>query len=112
MAVRDTKRKEDLKIVQQALELYYERYGRVPHLLADSTSRLWRRNLKGELKELLNIKEIPVDPINNEVYHHSYDGSLDREQSHALSAVLENPIDPDGSSYVIYGGHRRPIIKK
>jgi len=110
MVARDAKRKQDLRIVQQALESYYEKYGRVPYLLADSTNSLWRRNLKEELKEFL--KEIPIDPINNEVYHYSYDGSLDKGQSYVLSCVLENPTDPDGPSYVIYGGHRRPIIEK
>jgi hypothetical protein len=110
MVARDAKRKQDLRIVQQALESYYEKYGRVPYLLADSTNSLWRRNLKEELKEYL--KEIPIDPINNEVYHYSYDGSLDGGKSYVLSAVLENPTDPEGPSYVIYGGHRWPAIEK
>lgn len=107
---RDAKRKNDLKIVQQALEAYYGDYAKYPYLLGNSTNSLWRRNLKEELKEYL--KEIPVDPINNEIYHYSYDGSLDRGQSYVLSAILENPTDPEGPSYIIYGGNRAPASKK
>jgi len=110
MQTRDTKRKNDLAIIQQALEAYYRQYGNYPYILANSTDSLWRRNLKEELGDYL--EEIPVDPINNKVYYYLYDGSLDRGQSYVLSTFLENPTDPEGPNYTVYGGYRAPAHKK
>ena len=104
---RDAQRKADLKIVQQALESYSNnRDGRHPYLLADSTTSLWRRNLKEALREY--IAEIPIDPLNNEEYSYRFDGSLNNGRRYALSANLEDKTDPEGPHYVIYGGNPYP----
>lgn len=63
MKTRDTQRKSDLKLIKQALELYYRDHGKYPYLLADSTTSLWRKNLQEELQKY--IDELPVDPLND-----------------------------------------------
>ena len=107
MKTRDTQRKSDLKLIKQALELYYRDHGRYPYILADSTTSLLRKNLQEELQEY--IEQLPVDPFNNKDHYYRFDGSLNSGQRYVLSTALENPDDPEGPGYIIYGGNHTPL---
>lgn len=94
---RDAQRKNDLKQVQKAIEMYRQDQNTVP---ADGWSALTTA-LEGDG---VQMKEVPVDPLDSGGY--SYDYNYVDTYEYTLIACLENasdldaddPINPGGSS--------------
>lgn len=118
ISARDHRRKQDLALIQQALEIYYQEnhqypisnsshdtYGPVgPHSTQDwdhSDSGLtpWINGLNSNY-----INQLPIDPINSGQYTYMYDSTIPSNsnppcppagQWYALRIWLENDSDPD-----------------
>lgn len=76
----DTKRKSDAQDIARALELYIDKHGEYPDVEDDDYGG-WDTTIEptGNAPEFLNIlvqenmlSEVPVDPVNNEVYFYRY----------------------------------------
>ncbi len=76
---RDIKRRADIKILTQSLNLYYDRYGKYPNSAEDWDG--WDLSMSyggGNAEFIKNLKEEGFidreikDPVNNEAYHYSY----------------------------------------
>ena len=105
---RDSRRKNDLRVIQQALEGYYDKNGEYPQTTTTSTS--WGA-LNTALVDGGYISNLPIDPINkvffnpgnNNDYAYVYYACSPYPpctpstpyQSYSLFANLENNSDPD-----------------
>ena len=113
---RDAKRKSDLKQLELALELNYDKYGGYtqPESLCTDTSNGadgscggaggtgdWDAN--SDLRDLIAdgfISELPKDPLNNSTYRYTYEPSNDGGKNYNLCATLES-----GGSFCIIKGN-------
>lgn len=121
MRGRDAKRKQDLRSISVALELYRQKYGRYPCSvwLPDTGSAPWIKdsgngaagsicqNATANNLDSNYINSLPKDPlgtggfpwaISNDGYHYYYRGAYDCSlsgQFYVLIAQLENKNDPD-----------------
>lgn len=109
---RDTKRKADLKQLETALELNYDKHGaytQIENMCSDTSygglggcgaaggTGDWDAN--SDLRDLITdgfMASLPKDPINNSTYYYSYepwnageDGYASAGQAYRLCAVLE-----------------------
>src|SRR3989344_5830519 len=106
MKGRDGRRKNDLKSVQSALDLYFETNGKYP----DSSSGRIRCNVTGDLhiiewqdpdpsktaficNSITYMQQLPKDPAYQDFSGYYYNNPSDF--SYVLSAALENSNDPD-----------------
>lgn len=76
---RDVKRRMDLQIISNALDLYHEQYGSYPDSINDWQGWDLSFKYKGRqlnflrmLKEGNFIDRTVVDPLNNDIYHYRY----------------------------------------
>lgn len=108
---RDSKRKDDLRALQTALELYYQRNRFYPpgssSCAADANYQSNTSTSWDSFSTILNstyISKLPNDPINNTTtrYYYISSGSCSAYQ---LAANLENDFDTnrDGSCTVFSG---------
>lgn len=76
---RDIKRRADIKILTQALNLYYDKYGKYPDSTDDWDG--WDLSMGyggGNIEFIKSLKEEGFidkeikDPVNNDAYHYSY----------------------------------------
>lgn len=77
--VRDIKRLADIKILTQALNLYYDKYGKYPDSGNDWDGWDLSIGRNGKNAEFINmlkeegfIDKEAKDPVNNNAYHYSY----------------------------------------
>src|SRR5579884_2484253 len=122
ISARDSKRKQDLRSLKVALELYYEKNHRYPSspssgAVEQSTGSapwLTDNGPKGDGNnnvafDQTYINTIPVDPINNSSFLYQYYsgpaqwGTCAPNQYYFLQANLENFNDPDTYSNKHYG---------
>ena len=120
LIARDAKRKQDLRSIAIALEIYYQKNKRYPCTVGwqQSTNAIWITDITdascpGTVATKLApdfINKMPTDPINDPKYlyqYYSYGGAWPcpgAGQSYFLMAPLENQKDPD-----LYGTHKFPI---
>ena len=101
---RDGKRKSDLKAVQQALELYFQQYGRYPTSSsgvitcsggsAGSGNNSWNAVFQCPPSTgPIFIQRLPQDPVYQSTDGYYYNGTS--ATAYVLSADLENNNDPD-----------------
>ena len=119
---RDTKRKSDLKAIQQALEIYYQTYG--TYTISDIDSLgigmicsgagapgtvLW-----GSVFQCppstgpIFMQKLPKDPLNSGLSVYFYTGGFPiytSTNTYILSAQLENTGDPEISTGCNMGNH-------
>jgi prepilin-type N-terminal cleavage/methylation domain-containing protein len=80
---RDTRRVADLRNVQNALEIYFNKQNQYP-AVADWT------NLESTLRNAsIGISKLPTDPLNRDSYIYQYQASSDGLH-YVLSVTLEN----------------------
>ncbi len=88
---RDTTRKNALKQIQTALELYYEDTGKYPIPQSGDCVEVTKESLGEEQGEDAKfyeyLKEVPQDPKGATIYSYCYESAT---KTYALSAVLEN----------------------
>ena len=102
---RDARRISDLREVQNALELYYDREEEYPEVDHRGTRDSWEE-LKTELENAGITSHIPDDPINEGEYKYVYANcGVNNNQEYMLRAklekysfVLSNDID-NGDTY-------------
>jgi len=106
---RDARRISDLREVQNALELYYDREEKYPEVDHRGTRDSWGE-LKTELEDAGITSHIPDDPLNDDEYFYVYancgtGGTNNGNQEYMLRArlekysfVLSNDID-NGDTY-------------
>lgn len=96
---RDSKRLADMKIMQEALELYYQENGKYPlarvsplrdYTMSTSTWNGGVNTLGGQLKKYIKNDVLPTDPLNNTNYYYYYNSDIgDNYQTYGLRARLE-----------------------
>lgn len=86
---RDAQRKNDLKQLRTALQLYYQDYNTYPPSCVSNNDVCWT-NLLGDNRY---IKTIPKDPINDPLHLYKY--CLVEESKYVIVANLENTEDPE-----------------
>lgn len=103
---RDAKRKQDLKQLGVALELYYQNYGQYPDNTTGANgvcgatapdTTLFYDPTNGVALFMANQK-VPVDPSTEEKYCYISVGTTTNGQSYRLYAKLENCSDPEALS--------------
>ena len=102
---RDARRISDLREVQNALELYYDREEKYPKISNPGSESSWEE-LKTALKNAGITSHIPDDPINEGDYKYVYANcGVNNNQEYMLRAklekysfVLSNDID-NGDTY-------------
>jgi prepilin-type N-terminal cleavage/methylation domain-containing protein len=121
ISARDAKRKQDLRAVKVALELYYQKNRRYP-----TTTTLWQISTaaqpwivdKGPAGDGVGavaldtnyISGLPIDPTNSTTLLYQYYsssagyGSCQSGQYYFLTATLENSNDAEAFSKKQYGG--------
>src|SRR3989344_1264017 len=115
---RDFKRKQDLRSIATALELYHQKYKRYPvtnstggwYQLSNTGEWIFDKGAVGVTPSAASgniaptfISALPTDPINDNSYHYSYYGwpsdwhapECKAGQYYFLVAGLENTNDPD-----------------
>jgi prepilin-type N-terminal cleavage/methylation domain-containing protein len=85
---RDGKRKDDLRSVATALELYYQSQN--PHVYPATGWSAMSTALDTDF-----INQIPTDPINSSPYQYAYTSSS--STTYDLCARLENDTSPNGN---------------
>lgn len=99
---RDSRRKSDLKSVQQALELYYQTNGKYPssstgriqcNVTGDSTVKAWG-TATFSCTTITYMQRLPQDPTVQSTNGFYYTSSAPNN-TYTLSANLENTLDPD-----------------
>ncbi|OGE09928.1 hypothetical protein A3H87_04560 [Candidatus Curtissbacteria bacterium RIFCSPLOWO2_02_FULL_42_37] len=98
---RDSKRKADLKAVQQSLELYVQKNGKYPasnlgqiqcNITGDTTIKAWGGTfICGSLTYLQQLPKDPAYQTTTGYYYESNSPNL----TYTLSGLLENTNDPD-----------------
>lgn len=77
---RDTRRISDFKQVQNALILYYDKYGAYPNATPDQTSPLWNGNFNSMAQLLVNegfLGSVPRGPSSPTEYsYYNYGGAI------------------------------------
>ena len=102
-AGRDSRRLSDLHEVQNGLELYYNKCGYYPGVLAgacDPTATTGYTTMAAALKGLgIGVTQVPLDPTNTapHVYRFLTNGAT--ASQYVLSADLENPANTVFTSY-------------
>ncbi len=104
---RDAQRKNDLKKIQIALQLYYQDHGVYPSTY-NSISGYWQDYSTGSqpwIPELISqyIEKLPVDPVSGSVYMYvgyvypnpSSQNGCKAGETYTLFTTLENAQDPD-----------------
>lgn len=91
-AGRDARRITDLRQVQAALELYFNKCARYPGdaSCADAASQNWTGMESAVTGASINVTKLPKDPINSLPYIYSYGVEPTIGQSYVLKAVLES----------------------
>lgn len=96
---RDAKRKADINLIAQAVDLAWAEKKVLPNesqCAVASSYPVWPPALAGQIAPYLpRATVLPIDPINSTAYHYSYTCDTTR-QTFTLTAVLENPNDLDG----------------
>lgn len=121
---RDSKRKQDLQAIANALELFYADYKRFPATSTTDNANLWAYSKTSGGSWIVDrttstglasayMSQLPVDPVDNGnifkntnggakngyYYKSSGDlGSCKAGQHYILGALLENGSDPEGST--------------
>lgn len=86
---RDTRRLEEIRKLQLAIEMYYSDYGSYPSRHTDSNNASWQSNLGGDLASYLN--PLPIDPVNTGNLIYRYDGGeTDDYPGYGLMIQLEH----------------------
>lgn len=92
---RDAQRKNDLKQLQTALQLYYQDNNQYPTLTnCQSTTTCWTTLLGTNQSRYIKI--IPKDPTNNNDHHYYYCSPATDNSKYTLVAQLENSNDQIG----------------
>lgn len=86
---RDNKRKQDLRAIAGALELYYNDLGEYPYDIPPDGSSFTHP----DDSSVIYLPKTPVDPSSGERY--CYDTNPDDAQWYKITARLENDKDPD-----------------
>ncbi|OGG17734.1 hypothetical protein A3D78_02820 [Candidatus Gottesmanbacteria bacterium RIFCSPHIGHO2_02_FULL_39_14] len=92
---RDSRRKQDLRSIAQALELYYSDNQSYP----DSLPAVGVKFTHPDNPDTLYLQETPGDPQTDKIYCYESDGSWYR-----LTANLENTSDPDVLTTAVWCG--------
>lgn len=97
---RDETRKSDLKQIQAAIELYYDKYGSYPQTWGRvcKTDYGYLLSLATILKEAGLMDVVPCDPlieIGHDWVDYDYEGPSSNRQEYYLLAKLENPSAED-----------------
>jgi prepilin-type N-terminal cleavage/methylation domain-containing protein len=92
---RDTRRKQDLKSLANALQVYHQYNNVYPATTDDSGSGTWSNFLNSNY-----INVMPVDPVNNGAHIYKYIGAAN---TYDICALLENNQEKVGGN-VILGG--------
>lgn len=104
---RDSRRKTDLKAVQQAVELYFQANGKYPssssglikcNVTGDSSTIAWATGVFScepeDQNETIYMQKLPGDPTVQSSNGYYYTSSSPYT-TYVLSADLENEADPD-----------------
>jgi len=89
---RDARRKEDLRQISLAIEMYYQKYGNYPRpagwctQISNPTNN-WGPDFQNDISEWL--KNVPLDPVYHDTYRDYFYRNID-DQSYYLYAELES----------------------
>lgn len=121
VAARDARRKQDMRSLQTSLELFHTKFGHYPTMHGGDSDNIcqggdhWDELFKFEFDRPNNINPLaittdyisatPHDPLDNCVYHYTYDAVPDISlatggyKHYYICATLENDQDPDFNNF-------------
>ncbi|MBI2633943.1 MAG: type II secretion system protein [Parcubacteria group bacterium] len=102
---RDTRRIVDLRQVQNALEIYFDKNRQYPVTNSGSPSGRWNEMGSIVLSAGIGVSSLPKDPLNRSPYEYDYkDGNS--SLNYVMKATLENSDHPslrDDIDGTVYG---------